>query len=66
MRRAMTLIELIFAMVIVAVVFMVIPRILFVANKSHQLGMKEELIRGKISSSLPRSAPEFFTLLLST
>jgi hypothetical protein len=38
----MTLIELIFAMVIVAVVFMVIPRILFVANKSHQLGMKED------------------------
>jgi len=44
MRNAMTLIELIFAMVIISAVFSVIPKIIFVSNKSMELSMKEDAL----------------------
>ena len=44
MRRAMTLIELIFSMMIVALVFTVVPKILFVTNRSFETAVKEEAL----------------------
>ena len=44
MRRGLTLIELIFAMVIVALVFTVVPKIFFVTNKSFETTAKEEAL----------------------
>ena len=42
MRKGMTLIELILAIVIIAIVFTVIPRIIAVSNRSSQLSIKED------------------------
>ncbi len=42
MRNGVTLIELIFAMVIIAIVFSVVPKIIFASNKSMQLSIKED------------------------
>jgi prepilin-type N-terminal cleavage/methylation domain-containing protein len=44
MRRGLTLIELIFSMVIIAIVFTVVPKIIFASNKSLQLGIKEDAL----------------------
>ncbi|WP_457595938.1 type II secretion system protein [Hydrogenimonas sp.] len=44
MRRALTLIELIFSMMIVAVVFTIVPKILFATNKSFEAVVKEEAL----------------------
>ncbi|MBN2781835.1 MAG: hypothetical protein JXQ66_01180 [Campylobacterales bacterium] len=49
MRNALTLIELIFSMVIIAVVFSVIPKIIFASNKSLQLSVKEDGVYNAIS-----------------
>lgn len=42
MRKGVTLIELIFSMVIIAIVFTVVPKIMFASNKSMQLSIKED------------------------
>ncbi|NPA29395.1 MAG: prepilin-type N-terminal cleavage/methylation domain-containing protein [Epsilonproteobacteria bacterium] len=42
MRRGLTLIELIFTMVIVGLVFMTVPKIVFVSNKAMQTQLKED------------------------
>lgn len=44
MRKGLTLIELIFSMVIIAIVFSVVPKIIFASNKSLQLSMKEDAL----------------------
>jgi hypothetical protein len=44
MRRALTLIELIFSMMIVALVFTVVPKIVFVTNKSFETTVREEAL----------------------
>ena len=44
MKRGFTLIELIFSMVIIAFVFTVIPKIIFVSNKAINLGIKEDAL----------------------
>ena len=44
MRKALTIIELIFTVVILALVFTVIPKILYVSNKSIQVSATEEAI----------------------
>ena len=44
MRKGMTLIELIFAMVIISIVFSVVPKIIYVSNKSMALSMKEDAL----------------------
>lgn len=49
MRRGVTLIELIVSMVIIAVVFTVVPKIIFASNKSMQLGMKEDALFNALS-----------------
>ncbi len=42
MRNALTLVELIFSMVIIAIVFTVVPKIIFVSNKTMALSVKED------------------------
>jgi len=44
MRKGVTLIELIFSMVIIAIVFTVVPKIMFASNKSIQLSIKEDAL----------------------
>jgi len=44
LRKALTIIELIFTVVILALVFTVIPKILYVSNKSIQVSATEEAI----------------------
>ncbi len=41
-KRGLTLIELIFSMVIIGIVFTVVPKIIFASNKSLQLSVKED------------------------
>ena len=42
MRKGLTLIELIFSMVIIAIVFTVIPKMIFASNKTLALSVKED------------------------
>jgi len=42
MRNGVTLIELIFSMVIVAIVFSIVPKIIFASNKAMSLSIKED------------------------
>ncbi len=51
MRRGMSLIELIFTMLIISVIFMVVPRLISVTNRSMQLELKEEALFDAISLS---------------
>ena len=44
MRRGLTLIELIFTMVIVAIVFTVVPKMIFAFNKSAETTVKEDAL----------------------
>jgi prepilin-type N-terminal cleavage/methylation domain-containing protein len=44
MRKGLTLIELIFSMLIIAVVFSVVPKIIFASNKSIELSVKEDAL----------------------
>ncbi|MEA2111473.1 MAG: prepilin-type N-terminal cleavage/methylation domain-containing protein [Campylobacterota bacterium] len=44
MRKGLTLIEMIFSMVIIAIVFTIVPKIIFASNKSLQLSMKEDAL----------------------
>ncbi|RUM61941.1 MAG: hypothetical protein DSZ03_07675 [Sulfurimonas sp.] len=44
MRRALTLIEMIFTILIIAVVFTVVPKIIFASNKAMALSMKEDAL----------------------
>ena len=43
-HKGLTLIELVFSMMIVAVVFTVVPKIIFASNKSMQLSKKEDAL----------------------
>jgi len=44
MRKGLTLIELILSMVIIAIVFSIVPKIIFASNKSMELSMKEDAL----------------------
>ena len=44
MRRGLTLIELIFSMIIIAIVFTIVPKIIFASNKSLELSIKEDAL----------------------
>ncbi|MEA2099031.1 MAG: prepilin-type N-terminal cleavage/methylation domain-containing protein [Campylobacterota bacterium] len=44
MRKGLTLIELIFSMLIIAIVFSVVPKIIFASNKSMASSMKEDAL----------------------
>jgi len=43
-RRGITLIELIFSIVILSIVFSIVPKIIFASNKSMQTSMKEDAL----------------------
>ena len=43
-RKGLTLIELVFSMMIIAIVFTIIPKIIFASNKSMQLSKKEDAL----------------------
>ncbi len=49
MRRGLTIIELVFSMVIIAIVFTVVPRIIYAANKSMELSIKEDALFNAMS-----------------
>jgi len=49
MRNGLTLIELIFSMLIISVVFTIIPKIIFASNKTLQLSVKEDGMYNAIS-----------------
>ena len=49
MRNGLTLIELIFSMLIISVVFTIIPKIIFASNKILQLSVKEDGMYNAIS-----------------
>lgn len=49
MRRAFTLIELIFSMLIIAIAFSVIPKFILASNKTMQLGIKEDALFNAVS-----------------
>ncbi|MEA1955114.1 MAG: type II secretion system protein [Campylobacterota bacterium] len=44
MRKGLTLIELIFSMVIIGIVFSVVPKMIFASNKSLELSIKEDAL----------------------
>ena len=44
MRKGMTLVELIFSMVIISIVFSIVPKIIFASNKSMETSMKEDAL----------------------
>jgi len=44
MRKGLTLIELIFSMLIVAIVFSIVPKIIFASNKAMSLSIKEDAL----------------------
>ncbi len=44
MRRGVTLVELIFSIVIISIVFSIIPKIIFASNKSMQTSIKEDAL----------------------
>ena len=44
MRKGLTLIELIVSMLIIAVVFTIVPKIIFASNKSMELSIKEDAL----------------------
>ena len=49
MRKGLTLIELIFSMVIIGIVFTVVPKMIFASNKALQLSIKEDGMYNAIS-----------------
>ncbi len=51
MKQAMTLVELIFSIIIIATLFIVIPKLLIVSNRSMQFSIKEEALFDAITLS---------------
>ncbi|ACM92379.1 hypothetical protein NAMH_1381 [Nautilia profundicola AmH] len=59
MRKAITLIELIFTIVIIAAVFTVIPKIIYVSNKTLEFSKKEDAIFNMMSKIMDISLKEY-------
>jgi Tfp pilus assembly protein PilE len=59
LRKSLTLIELIFTVVIIAVVFTVIPKIIYVSNKSLEFSKKEDAIFNMMSKIMDISLKEY-------
>ena len=59
MRKSLTLIELIFTVVIISVVFTVIPKIIYVSNKSLEFSKKEDAIFNLMSKIMDISLKEY-------
>ena len=59
MKKAITLIELIFTIVIIAAVFTTIPKIIYVSNKSLEFSKKEDSIFNMMSKMMDISLKEY-------
>ena len=59
MKKAVTLIELIFTIVIIAAVFTTIPKIIYVSNKSLEFSKKEDAIFNMMSKIMDISLKEY-------
>ena len=59
MKKAITLIELIFTIVIIAAVFTTIPKIIYVSNKSLEFSRKEDSIFNMMSKMMDVSLKEY-------
>jgi hypothetical protein len=59
MKKALTLIELIFTIVIIALVFTVIPKIIYVSNKSLEFSKKEDAIFNMMAKIMDVSLKEY-------
>ena len=59
MKKAITLIELIFTIVIIAAVFTTIPKIIYVSNKSLEFSRKEDSIFNMMSKMMDISLKEY-------
>ena len=59
MKKALTLIELIFTIVIIALVFTVIPKIIYVSNKSLEFSKKEDAIFNMMAKMMDVSLKEY-------
>jgi len=58
-KNALTLIELIFTIVIIAVVFSVIPRIIYVSNESLKFSKKEDAVFNMMAKMMDISLKEY-------
>jgi len=59
LKKALTLIELIFTIVIIAAVFTTIPKIIYVSNKSLEFSKKEDAIFNMMSKMMDISLKEY-------
>jgi len=59
LKKALTLIELIFTIVIIAAVFTVIPKIIYVSNKTLEFSKKEDAIFNMMSKIMDISLKEY-------
>ena len=59
MKKALSLLELIFAIVIIGIVFTVIPKIMYVSNKSLEFSKKEDAIFNMMSKIMDISLKEY-------
>ena len=59
MRKALSLIELIFTIVIIGIVFSVIPKIIYVSNKSLEFSKKEDAIFNMMSKMMDISLKSY-------
>ena len=59
MKKALTLIELIFTIVIIAAVFTVIPKIIYISNKSLEFSKKEDAVFNMIAKMMDVSLKEY-------
>ncbi|NPA11546.1 MAG: hypothetical protein GXO62_04815 [Epsilonproteobacteria bacterium] len=59
MKKALTLIELIFTMVIIAFTFSVIPRVIYLSNKSLEFSNREDAIFNMMAKMMDLSVKEY-------
>ncbi|WP_456479665.1 type II secretion system protein [Nautilia sp.] len=59
MRKSLTLIELIFTIVIIALVFTVIPKIIYISNKSLEFSKKEDALFNMMAKMADISLKEY-------
>ena len=59
MKKALSLIELIFTIVIMGIVFSVIPKVIYLSNKSLEFLKQEDAIFGMLNKAIDISLKEY-------
>ncbi|MEO1924234.1 MAG: prepilin-type N-terminal cleavage/methylation domain-containing protein, partial [Nautiliaceae bacterium] len=59
MKKALTLIELIFTIIIIGITFTVIPKIIIVSNKTLETTLKEEVVFNMMAKMIDLSFKEY-------